>query len=87
MVLFSSIVDWDYFDVAVGIQNYLIRDPDVTTHRANPLKDDEEEKIKNIVVGVEMVRTQFIGVLEKNGFKYSSMIDSYVFSSTVLQAI
>jgi molecular chaperone GrpE len=33
------------------------------------IKNDDDEKIKNIRVGVEMVRTQFLTVLEKNGVK------------------
>ena len=33
------------------------------------LSKDEDEKVKNIVVGVEMVRKMFVGVLEQNGLE------------------
>jgi molecular chaperone GrpE len=33
------------------------------------LVSDEDEKIKNIVKGIEMVRTQFLETLENNGLK------------------
>ncbi len=31
------------------------------------LSSDEDEKVKNIVIGIEMVRKQFVDVLEKSG--------------------
>ena len=33
------------------------------------LSADKDEKVKNIVVGVEMVRKQFLGVLNQNGLE------------------
>jgi molecular chaperone GrpE len=33
------------------------------------LNGDEDEKVKNIVTGVDMVRTQFLDVLKNNGLK------------------
>ena len=33
------------------------------------LSVDEDDKVKNIVVGVEMVRKQFLGVLKQNGLE------------------
>ena len=33
------------------------------------LNGDEDEKIKNIAVGVDMVQKQFLGTLEKHGLK------------------
>lgn len=33
----------------------------------NALKTDNDDKVKNIVVGIEMVRTQFLDVLKQNG--------------------
>lgn len=33
----------------------------------NALKADNDDKVKNIVVGIEMVRTQFLEVLKQNG--------------------
>lgn len=36
---------------------------------AGMLRVDEDEKVKNIVIGLDMVRKQFVDVLEKNGLK------------------
>jgi len=33
----------------------------------NALKTDNDDKVKNIVIGIEMVRTQFLDVLKQNG--------------------
>lgn len=33
----------------------------------NALKNDKDEKVQNIVKGIEMVRTQFLDVLKQNG--------------------
>ncbi len=33
------------------------------------LENDEDEKVKNIVVGIEMVRTQFLSTLKNNGLE------------------
>jgi molecular chaperone GrpE (heat shock protein) len=33
------------------------------------IKNDEDEKIKNIVVGIEMITDQLIKTLEKHGLK------------------
>lgn len=33
----------------------------------NALKSDNDDKIKNIVVGIEMVRTQFLDIMKQNG--------------------
>ena len=38
------------------------------------LADDEDEKVKNIVTGIEMVRTQFLDVLKNNGLERVSCL-------------
>ncbi len=51
------------------ILNGLIEVIDNFDRTVDSLVSDEDEKIKNIVKGIEMVRTQFLETLENNGLK------------------
>lgn len=51
------------------ILNGLIEVIDNFDRTVDSLVSDEDEKIKNIVTGIEMVRTQFLDTLQNNGLK------------------
>jgi len=51
------------------ILSHLIEVVDNLDRSLDAIRDDQDEKVKNILVGVDMVRNQFVDVLKKNGLE------------------